>query len=196
MQSRTEGFAPLQINLIHDCPGVSDRKLCFGRYRSQNHSAMPLENLEAYGSDFGSSGHASNSGDHDEAKTLQYDTDANTTEAESSDESLTTALKRKIRRAIRFGPAHASSKSKRQRSTPDAQSQVVVGCSDSDDNERGFSDRDDLFGHSGRGRRCGFKRPRIQCELVSSWNKDQVSPDDYQGEIARNMAKSMHDAKA
>ncbi len=108
---------------------------------------------------------------------------------------MTTALKRKIRRAIRFGPAHASSKSKRQHSSPDAQSQVVVGCSDSDDNARGFSGRDELLGHSGRGRRRGFKRPRIQWELVSSWNKDHVTPDDYQGEIARIIAKSMRDAK-
>ncbi len=75
-------------NFIHDCPGVSACKLCFGcvsaRYRSQNHSAMPLEDLEACGSDSGSSVHASNSGD--ERKTPQYGTDANATEAESNDD--------------------------------------------------------------------------------------------------------------
>ena len=43
---------------------------------------MPVEDLEAYGSDSGSSGHASNS--VDEPKTPQYDTDANATEAESN----------------------------------------------------------------------------------------------------------------
>jgi hypothetical protein len=88
IQSRTEGFAPLQIQTLHDCPGVSARKLCFGRasarYRSQNHSVMPLDDLEACGRDSGSSGHASNSGD--EPKTPQYDTDTNATEAESNDD--------------------------------------------------------------------------------------------------------------
>ncbi len=44
---------------------------------------MTLEDLEAYGSDSGSSGHASES--VDEPKTPQYDTDANATEAESND---------------------------------------------------------------------------------------------------------------
>ena len=55
-----------------------------------------------------------------------------------------------------------------------------------------MSERDDLFVPK---RKRGFKRPRIQWELVSSWNKDHVAADDYQGEIARIMAKSMHDAK-
>ncbi len=44
---------------------------------------MPLEDLEAYGSESGSSGHASNS--VNEPKTPQYDTYANATEAESND---------------------------------------------------------------------------------------------------------------
>ncbi len=50
-----------------------------------------------------------------------------------------------------------------------------------------------VFGPSCRKR--GFKRPRIQWELVSSWNKSHVAPEDYQGDIARIMARSMHDAK-
>jgi hypothetical protein len=37
--------------------------------------------------------------------------------------------------------------------------------------------------------------PRLVWELVSSWSKDHVTPDDIEGEIARIMAKSMHDAK-
>jgi hypothetical protein len=45
---------------------------------------MPLEDLEAYGSDSGSSDHASNSSD--EPKTQQYDTKASATEAESNDD--------------------------------------------------------------------------------------------------------------
>ncbi len=66
----------------------------------------------------------------------------------------------------------------------------VVGPSDS---ESFLSERDELFGPKRYKR--GFKRPRLQWELVSSWNKDHVAPDDYQGEIMRIMAKSMHDAR-
>ncbi len=140
---------------------------------------MPLEDLEANGSDSGSSGRASNS--VDKHKAPQYDTDADATEAESNDG--------------RSEEQTFDGQSKRQRFSPDAQSQDVVGCSVSDDNARGFSERDELLEHSGLGRRRSFKRPRIQWELISSWNKDHVSPDDYQGEIARIMAKSMRDAK-
>ena len=56
-----------------------------------------------------------------------------------------------------------------------------------------MSERDELYG-STRYKR-GFKRPRLQWELVSSWNKDHVAQADYEGEIARIMAKSMHDAR-
>jgi hypothetical protein len=151
---------------------------------------MPVEDLEAYGSDSGSSGHTRNSGD--EPKTPQYDTNANATEAESYVERSEEQEFDGQTDSDQHTPAQ---KSKRQRFSPDAQSQVVVGCSDSDDNARGVSDRDELLGHSGRGLRRGFKRPHIQWELVSSWKKDHVTPDDYQGEIARIMAKSMRDAK-
>jgi hypothetical protein len=150
---------------------------------------IPLEDLEAYGSDSGSGGHASNS--VDKPKTPQYDTDANATEAESNDGR---SEEQKFDGQSDSDQHTPAQKSKR-RFSPDAQSQTVAGCSDSDDNARVFSERDELVGHSGRGHRRGFKRPRIQWERGSSWNKDHVSPDDYQGEIARIMAKSMHDAK-
>ena len=55
------------------------------------------------------------------------------------------------------------------------------------------TDRDELCGSSGR--RRGFKRPRIEWELVSSWSKDHVAQEDYEGEIARIMAKSLWDSK-
>ena len=38
-------------------------------------------------------------------------------------------------------------------------------------------------------------RPRVEWEHVSSWSRKQVSKDDYEGEIARIMAKSLQDAK-
>jgi hypothetical protein len=124
---------------------------------------MPLEDLETCGSDSGSSGHASKSGD--EPKTPQYDTDANATEADSNDGR---SEEQKFDWQAYSDQHTPAQKSKRQRFSPDAQSQVVVGCSDLDDNARGFSDRDELLGHSGWGRRRGFKRPRIQWELLSS----------------------------
>jgi hypothetical protein len=151
---------------------------------------MPLEDLEAYGSDSGSSGHACNL--VDEPKTPQYDTDANATEAESNDGRSEEPKFDWQSDSDQHTPAQ---KSERRRFSPESQSQVVVGCTDSDDNAHRFSERDELLEHSGRGRWRGFKRPRILWELVSSWNKDRVSPDDYQGEIARIMAKSMRDAK-
>ena len=40
-----------------------------------------------------------------------------------------------------------------------------------------------------------IRRPRVDWEHVSTWNKDQVSRDDYEGEIARILAKSLQDAK-
>jgi hypothetical protein len=40
-----------------------------------------------------------------------------------------------------------------------------------------------------------IKRPRVEWEHVSSWSRKQVSQDDYEGEIARIMAKSLNDAK-
>ncbi len=118
---------------------------------------MPLEDLEAYGSDSVSSGHASNPGD--EPKTPRYNIDANATEAESNDDC---SEEQKFDGQSDSDQHTPAQKSKRQRFSPDAQSQEVVGCSDSADSDRGFSDRAELLGHNGRGRRRGFKRPRTQ----------------------------------
>ena len=40
-----------------------------------------------------------------------------------------------------------------------------------------------------------IKRPRVEWEPVTSWSRYQVSKDDYEGEIARIMAKSLSDAR-
>ena len=61
------------------------------------------------------------------------------------------------------------------------------------DSESDISDRDELYDETTRKR--GFKRPRIQWDLVSSWSKTHVALDDIEGEIARIMAKSLYDAK-
>jgi hypothetical protein len=46
-----------------------------------------------------------------------------------------------------------------------------------------------------RVRKCGFRRPRLQWEHVQTWNRDHVSKNDYEGEDARILAKSLEDAK-
>ena len=148
---------------------------------------MPLEDLDEYGSDSGSSVQSSNS----EAvpKTPQHDSDSNATEAESSDRS---GDEQSDDGRSDDSDQHTPAQKSKRRCSPAASSadDDVVGPSDS---ESILSERDELFGPKRYKR--GFKRPRLQWELVSSWNKDHVAPDDYHGEIARIMAKSMHDAK-
>jgi hypothetical protein len=93
----------------------------------------PLEDLEVYGSDSGSSGNASKS--VDVPKTEQYDTNANATEAESNDGR---SEEQKFD-GQSDSDQHTPAKKSKRRFSPDAQSQVVVGCSHSDDNARVFS---------------------------------------------------------
>ncbi len=94
-------------------------------------------------------------------------------------------VKSKYSTGNQFGPT-------KRRCSPAASSadDDVVGPSDS---ESFLSDRDELFGPKRYKR--GFKCPHLKWELVSSWNKDHVAQADYEGEIARIMAKSMHDAR-
>ena len=148
---------------------------------------MPLEGLDEYDRDSGSSIQSCNS----EAvpKTPRDDSDSNATEAESIDRS---GDEQSYDVRSDDSDQHTPAKKSKRRCSPAASSahDDDVGPSDS---ESILSERDDLFGPKRYKR--GFKRPRILWELVSSWNKDHVAPDDYQGEIARIMAKSMHDAK-
>ncbi len=101
---------------------------------------MPLEDLEAYGRHSGSSGDggsdAGNSGD--EPKTPQYDTDANATEAESNEDR---SEEQKFDGQSHSDQHKPAQKSKRQHFSPHAQSQVTVGGSDSDDNDRGLNQK-------------------------------------------------------
>ncbi len=69
----------------------------------------------------------------------------------------------------------------------------MTGPDGASDLESFGTDRDELRGPSER--RRGFKRPRIEWELVSSWNKDHIAQEDYEGEIARIMKKSLWDSK-
>jgi len=149
---------------------------------------MPLEGLDGYGSDSGSSIQSSNS----EAvpKTPRDDSDSNATEAESIDRS---GDEQSDDGRSDDSDQHTPAQKSKRRCSPAASSALDddIGPYGSDSI---LSERDDLFVPKPRYKR-GFKRPRIQWELVSSWNKDHVAADDYQGEIARIMAKSMHDAK-
>jgi hypothetical protein len=150
---------------------------------------MPLDELALYRSDSGSSIRSHDADEH--GKASQYDSDSNATEADSNDERSEAQKFEGQSEGQSDSDQHTpAQKSKRQRYSPITRSEDGVGPSDS---ESVLTDRDELFGPSRRKR--GFKRPRIQWELVSSWNKAHVQPDDYQGEIARIMAKSMHDAK-
>ncbi len=122
---------------------------------------------------------------------LQGSEDQNATEAESNDEgSQAQIFDGQQSDSDQHTPAQ---KSKRLR----AVSPASEGCDENGDGasdlERILTERDELFGPSGRKR--GFKRPLIEWELVSSWNKDHASQDDYEGEIARIMAKSLMDSK-
>jgi len=145
---------------------------------------MPLEGLDAYDSDSGSSSQSRNS--MTVPKSPQHVSDSNATEADSIDEQSDGGLSDD-------SDQHTPAQKSKRRSSP-ASSLALdddIGPYGSDSI---LSERDDLFVPKRRCKR-GFKRPRIQWELVSSWNKDHVAADDYQGEIARIMAKSMHDAK-
>jgi hypothetical protein len=148
---------------------------------------MPLEDLDEYGSDSGSSSQSRNS--ETAPKSPQHDSDSNATEAESIDRS---GDEQRNDGRSDDSDQHTPAQKSKRRCSPAASSALDedVGPSDS---ESILSERDELFGT--KRYKCGFKRPRLVRELVSSWSKDHVSPDDIEGEIARIMAKSMHDAK-
>jgi phage baseplate assembly protein W len=46
-----------------------------------------------------------------------------------------------------------------------------------------------------RVRKSGFTRPRLQWQVVQTWNRDHVSQRDYEAEVARILARSLQDAK-
>jgi hypothetical protein len=122
-------------------------------------------------------------------KTPQDDSDSNVTEAESNGESSEEQI---FDGQSDDSDQHTPAQKTKRRCSPGPSSadDDVVGPSDS---ESFLSERDELFGPKRYKR--GFKRPRLQWELVSSWNKDHVAQADYEGDIARIMAKSMHDAR-
>ena len=148
---------------------------------------MPLEDLDEYGSDSGSSSQSRNS--ETVPKSPRDDCDSNATEAESIERS---GDEQSDDGRSDDSDQHTPAQKSKRRCSPAASSALDDDTGPSD-SESILSERDDLFGPKPYKR--GFKRPRLEWELVSSWSKDHVAPDDYQGEIARIMAKSMHDAK-
>ncbi len=148
---------------------------------------MPLEDLDEYGSDSGSSIQSRNS--ETGPKSPRDDCDSNATEAESIERSRN---EESDDGRSDDSDQHTPVQKSKRRCSPAASSALHddVGPSDS---ESILSERDDLF--EPKRYKRGFKRPRLEWELVSSWSKDHVTPDDIEGEIARIMAKSMHDAK-
>ncbi len=120
---------------------------------------MPLEDLDAYGSDSGSSIHSRNSDAL--PKCRQYDSDPNANDADSESE----LDRSEAQKFDRLSDSNDSSnhtpaqKSKRQCFTPQRrQSKYVVGPSDS---ESYNSDRDEPY-HTKNRRKSGIKRPLIQ----------------------------------
>jgi hypothetical protein len=149
---------------------------------------MPLEGMNAYDSDAGSD--VDPHGSDVVADSLQGSQDENATEADSNDEGSEAQKFDGLSDSDQHTPAQ---KSKRQRALSPASEDFEESGDIASDLESFGTDRDELLGP--KGRRRGFKRPRIEWELVSSWNKDHVAQEDYEGEIARIMAKSLWDSK-
>ncbi len=147
---------------------------------------MPLEDLDEYGSDSGSSSQSPNS--EKVPKSPRDDSDSNATEAESIERS---GDEQSDDGRSDDSDQHTPAQKSKRRCSP-AASSALDDDNGPSDSESILSERDDLFP---KRYKRGFKRPRLVWELVSSWSKDHVTPDDIEGEIARIMAKSMHDAK-
>jgi hypothetical protein len=149
---------------------------------------MPLEGMNAYDSDAGSSidPHLTDV----VPDSLQCSQDENATEGDSNDEGSEAQKFDGLSDSDQHTPAQ---KSKRQRVGSPASEDLEESGDGASDLESFGTDRDELLGP--KGRRRGFKRPRIEWELVSSWNKDHVAQEDYEGEIARIMARSLWDSK-
>ncbi len=141
---------------------------------------MPLVDLDAYGSDSVSSIHSRNS---DEVpKCRQYDSDPNATDVDSQIDGSEAPKFDGLSDSNDSSSQTPAQKSKRQCFTPQLrQSKYVVGPSDS---ECDISDRDELYDK--KPRKHGFKRPRIQLDLVSSWSKMHVAQDDIEGGNCQN----------
>ena len=149
---------------------------------------MPLEGMDAYDSGAGSD--VDPHGSDVVADSLQGSQDQNATEADSNDEGSEAQKFDGLSDSDQHTPAQ---KSKRLRAVSPASEIFEESGDGASDLESFGTDRDELRGSSGR--RRGFKRPCIEWELVSSWNKDHVAQEDYEGEIARIMAKSLMDSK-
>jgi hypothetical protein len=153
---------------------------------------MPLEGMNAYDSDASSS--IDPHGTDVAPDSLQCSQDENATEADSNDEGRSEAQKFDGQQSDSDQHTPAQ-KSKRLLAVSPASEIVEESGDGASDLESFGTDQDELRGSSGR--RRGFKRQRIEWELVSSWNKDHwhVAQEDYEGEIARIMAKSLWDSK-
>ena len=142
---------------------------------------MPLDDLELYGSGLTTSSHSAES-DVD-ANRPQGNADCNATEAESGENSSD------YDNSSEHTPAQ---KSKRQ---PFTQRSVEHSEAVPESDAEELAEETDDETLAARVSKSGIRRPRLDWEHVSTWNRAQVAPDDYEGEIARIMAKSLHDAK-
>jgi len=155
---------------------------------------MPLADLELYGS--GSTTSSSSAESDVDANRPQGKADCNATEEESGDDR-SEAQKFDEQRENSSDEDNSSEhtpaqKSKRLPFTQRSQEHsVAVPESDAEELAEGTDDET----LASRVSKSAIRRPRLDWEHVSTWNRQQVAPDDYEGEIARIFAKSLHDAK-
>ncbi len=155
---------------------------------------MSLDELRQYGSDSSS---GSESGDSDDGSNCsQGNADRNATEAESGDDGIEAQkFDEQSENGSDVSAEHTPARpSKRQPFTQRSDDADLPNLVDESSDEDCAKETDEETA-SFRVRKCGFRRPRLQWEHVQTWNKDHVSKNDYEGEVARILAKSLQGAK-
>ena len=153
---------------------------------------MPLDDLREYGSEISAS---SASGEaEDDADFPQGNAERNalsvlaTLSASCSEDSGDDGSE-----AQQFDEQSENSADDESEHTPAQKSKRQYLVSESDDEECAEETDEDM--QASRAEKSGIRRPRVEWQHVSSWNREQVSQDDYEGEIARILAKSLRDSR-
>ena len=164
------------------------------RYRSQNQSAMPLDDLQQYGRNSSSSSDSGQS--DDDANCSKHKADGNATDSESGEDGDEAQQSDEQSEnggydSSQHTPAQKSKRAPFTQHSADHLPDLVHESDDEDCAEA--SDEETLAARYTIPSQ--IKRPRVEWEHVTSWSRHQVSKDDYEGEIARIMAKSLSDAR-
>jgi hypothetical protein len=156
---------------------------------------MPLDKSLLNGTD-SSAGSSSGESD-DEGNCSQGRADPYATDAESGDDRTDA---QKLDGQSGNGSDDSSQHTPAQRSKTDRFTQRRDYDSDIPDlvdesSDEECADATDEETASFRVRKSGFKRPRLQWQHVQTWNREHVTKHDYEGEVARILARSLQDAK-